>query len=207
MSRAAKIVQRQAMWQRLFKRLRPLWLSLGALFIFAGLLHLTGFTINGSASMPHHFYRNAYGKISIGDTVSVCLPKAVTQSGLKQGYIYSSAHQCPNGSVHVIKEVIALPGDRVVLDENKMCVTHANQTHCYIAPIFAFGPETGKPIKQFVTLGSYANTSGYWLYGKGSPQYSWDSRYYGPVKRWAIGHKLRPIFHQRRKAVPAESAA
>lgn len=144
--------------------------------------------LNISGSMPVGIYRKlTASSIHVGDIVAVCLPKALEQVGLKQHYLTGS-RTCPYGAAPVVKQVIAVPGQKVTLSAQKICV----DTRCYPAPAQRNGI-TGDPVRRTVPLGEHKAT-GYWLYGAHSPDASWDSRYYGGVHRHAIQAVLRPLW-------------
>jgi type IV secretory pathway protease TraF len=93
-----------------------------------------------------------------------------------------------NGAIPIIKQVIAIPGDEVVLDSQSIVVNGK----FYPAPQ-RFIDHNNLPIKQFVTMGQHFNTPSYWLYGVHAPLDSWDSRYFGAVAQQHIINVVRPV--------------
>jgi conjugative transfer signal peptidase TraF len=157
------------------------------LLFLAAILKIAHIQFNLSASMPIGFY-HAFKTdlIKQGDIISACLPDNVTNEGLQRGYL--SKGKCANGAIPVIKQVIAIPGDDVILTIDGITVNG----HFYLAPHRAVD-HNNLPIKQFVTMGQYSNTLGYWLYGVHAPLDSWDSRYFGAVAQQHIINVVRPV--------------
>ncbi len=71
------------------------------------------FTINLTPSMPLGIYVKSYDVIQRGDIVAACLPESYKSLALNAGYLHRGA-RC-SGSDPIIKEVIAVPGDHVIL--------------------------------------------------------------------------------------------
>ncbi len=162
----------------------------GLLILFAA-IRLFGIIFTYTGSVPIGFYRiiTLDPSIKSGDYISFCLPNAAAQMGISRGYIKSGF--CPNGSEALIKEVIAVPGDQVTVKNNIMSINNTRATVNYITPIATLDKD-GLPVYRFIKDGTY-NSTGYWVYGFGSPQYSWDSRYYGEIPRKNITHRLLPF--------------
>ncbi len=76
----------------------------------------------------------------------------------------------------VLKEVIAIPGDTVIVTNKDMIV---NDKHFW-APIQK-RDRMGRAMVSKVVLNQPKRAYGYWLYGMNNPIYSWDSRYYGSI--------------------------
>lgn len=170
---------------------KPLFMLLVSLIlaIVTGyLLQFNHFQINLTPSMPLGLYR-VIQKASIqrSDIVVVCLPHQIAQEGLQQGYLTQG--KCPSGTIAVVKEVIATPGDTINLTQEGIRVNN----QFYLAPQRLVDSH-GLLIKRFVEYGVYSNINDYWLYGSHSPEDSWDSRYFGSIHRENIKHVMEPIF-------------
>ncbi len=83
---------------------------------------LLGYRLNTTTSMPVGIYRIAENKtLHRGDTVIFCLESeefirlAVSRNYLGDG-------QCPGGIPPLLKKVVALPGDSIALDNDKILV-------------------------------------------------------------------------------------
>jgi conjugative transfer signal peptidase TraF len=143
--------------------------------------------LNVSTSMPIGFYRTIQSSTLNHDhIVAACLPNHIGNEALQRGYL--SKGKCANGAIPVIKQVIAIPGDDVILTIDGITVNG----HFYLAPHRSVD-HNNLPIKQFVTMGQYSNTTGYWLYGVHAPLDSWDSRYFGAVAQQHIINIVRPV--------------
>jgi conjugative transfer signal peptidase TraF len=137
--------------------------------------------------MPIGFYQRVVStQIKRGDLVSVCLPKQIAVIALQRGYL--RAGSCPSKVIPVLKQVVAIPGDTVILTNSSITVNGIN----YAAP-FMSTDHNKKPMQKFISNGLYPPSHGYWLYGSNDAVKSWDSRYYGSVNRSAILAVYKPL--------------
>ena len=161
-------------------------LVIALLDIFSVAVLSLGYYFNWSSSMPIGLYKvSAPTDLKHGGVVVVCLPEAVGSVGLKRGYL--NPGRCPGGYSPIIKELIATPGDSVTLTLQAIVVNGQN----YIAPLQTQDTE-GRPLES-IPRGLNSQTPDYWLYGKGNPSDSWDSRYWGGVDRSSIIKKAAPV--------------
>lgn len=161
------------------------------MLIFIVVTHAIGMRINVTSSMPEGVYiLDNHQNIQVGSIVSVCLPENVAKEAIDKGYI-SKNRFCPNGSEPLIKEVIATPQDQVMVTPKSMIVTNDKGQEIYKAPNHKLSL-SGIPIKHFIDFGK--QKSGYWVYGRGNPDLSWDSRYFGGVQKENIKQVLKPIW-------------
>ncbi len=179
---------------KLFKR-PALWPLIIILVLMAipillmGICKLFGLVITYTGSVPPGLYRIKpadKNQISQGDYIAFCLPDKIAQYGMKRGYIHQG--DCTNGSQELIKEVIALPQDHVRITEQAIWVGK----YRYTAPVQKVD-HAGKWLERWVKNG-INQPHGYWVYGVGSPEYSWDSRYYGSINFNNIRHKMVPVW-------------
>lgn len=157
--------------------------------ILAGcfLLNIFHVRFNYTASMPIGFYwRVMSAHIKRGDLVSICLTDQLAKVALQSGYL--KVGNCPSGVVPMLKQVIAIPGDTISLNNYSVTV---NQTR-YVAP-FNVVDHNNKPIQKFITNGTYQLSDSYWVYGANDPLKSWDSRYYGAVSKAIITGVYKPL--------------
>ena len=136
-----------------------------------------GLVINITPSMPLGLYKQVQGPVKRGDIVLACLTNPHKELGLRRHYLLSG-FSC-EGSIPLIKKVIAVPGDDVVLGEDSIIVNgvkYSYKTYSY---------DTQGRALQALKRGKYRSTSGYWLIGT-HDEHSWDSRYWGPVARTQI---------------------
>lgn len=136
--------------------------------------------------MPIGLYKVADPQnLQKGDVVVACLPQTIGDEGLKRKYL--NPGHCPGGYSPIIKELIAIPGDNVILTPQSILVN--GQT--YIAPLHTEDLK-GQPLTS-IPRGEYFNTQNFWLYGAGNPADSWDSRYWGGVSKADIIKQAHPI--------------
>lgn len=158
------------------------------LFLIFSVLFTFNVRFNYTPSMPIGFYqRVSTTKIKRGDLVVVCLPKQVAVVALQRGYLRGGS--CPNKVIPVLKQVIAIPGDVVTLTNSHITVNSTT----YIAPFNSID-HNRQPLQKFIQNGIYQPSRGYWIYGANDPIKSWDSRYYGSVKRAEIIAVYKPLF-------------
>lgn len=157
-------------------------------FLLINVFKIFNIHLNYTESMPIGFYQKIHvAKIKDGDLTAVCLPDAIAIVGLKNHYLARGS--CTNGSTPVLKKIIAVPGDNVLLTNQFIRVNKI----IYYAPSQKKDPEKHW-VKKFINNGEYKHIHSYWLYGSNDPTYSWDSRYYGGVKRANIIGTYKPLF-------------
>ena len=160
------------------------WLFLPIfLLILVGICNIFAVMINTTASMPKGVYLKKFSKIGRGDIVAVCLNDQQNKLGLIRHYLKTGT-RC-HGAEPLIKQIIAIPGDRVELTDQFIAVN----SHIYFYPTF-YQDRQGNPLAVF-PRGIYLADS-YWLIGIHSA-YSWDSRYWGPVSAAQIIENLKPF--------------
>ena len=162
---------------QLFQDVRPVFYVIGLAAITLSLFWGLHLRVNLSPSMPIGIYRQLnIHSLQRGMTVSVCLPKRVAQTGLRRGFI--GRGHCPGGVEPVVKKLIAIPGDHLV-------VTHQGITvngHFYWTPVHEHDLHNA-PLERWAHDGTIVSSLGYWLYGSGAPNLSWDSRYFADVSK------------------------
>ena len=141
--------------------------------------------INITPSMKYGIYIKANGEIGEGDTVSVCLKDPYKKIALERNYA-AKGSKC-SGIDPLIKEVVAIPGDDVILADKYVEV---NQKR-YSFPTSHF--DSLDRVLAVYPRGKYLHTPSYWLIGVNNKK-SWDSRYFGPVSRAQILTKLKPLW-------------
>ncbi len=58
----------------------------------------------------------AHKKINTGDLISVCLPTGLAKYAHSRGYLVDWL--CINGYVAIIKQILAIPKDKVIMNTN-----------------------------------------------------------------------------------------
>lgn len=140
-------------------------------------------TINISPSMKEGIYINTYGILQRGDIVALCLTRHYQIYGLKRLYILKG-RTC-HGSEALVKKIIAIPGDHVILSGNTIVVNGVKYNFKTL-----YSDSLGRSLEVY-PRGNYPDTAGYWMIGTHAPN-SWDSRYWGPVSKNLILHKIQP---------------
>ena len=119
--------------------------------------------------------------------VSFCLAGPLGRESYERGYRERGV--CPDGGVPLLKPVLGRPGDTVrttpegiylnhVLIRNS--APHAKDRHGRPLPIYPFGTYRIGP-ESVWTVSTYTD-------------YSFDSRYFGPIPVEQIRHRLRPLW-------------
>ena len=140
--------------------------------------------INLTPSMPLGIYfEKKKNIIEQGDIVAACLPSKLREEALQRGYVLKGLY-C-QGTTPLIKIVVACPGDRVSIFNNRIVVNGI--TH----PIKKFLLDYQGRSLTLYPNGDYRST-GFWLIGKTSER-SWDSRYFGELKPKQILCVLQPL--------------
>ena len=135
--------------------------------------------------MAEGIYRREVGKIERGDTVAFCLEAPYKTVGLERFYMEKGS-AC-QGADPLIKQVIAIPGDEVLLANDFIAVNvviYPYQTR--------YVDRSNRPLAVY-PRGRYPSIRGYWLVGTHSP-YSWDSRYWGEIRSEQLRYKLKPVW-------------
>lgn len=159
----------------------------GSLVPVVAVLGLWGLRLNLSPSAPPGFWMRWPGELERGDWVMVCLPGPVAEFGRLRGYHPEGPPlgRCTDGSLPVLKQVFALPGDRVAVTRAGVVV--AGQALPGTAPL---GRDShGRPLPALAPVPRRLGPEDVWLLSDHIPN-SWDSRYYGPVSRHCVVSKM-----------------
>lgn len=165
------------------KRKYPL-IILFALFAIVSIVVFLGVSINITPSMKVGIYIRESGSLERGDIVALCLGEPYRTVGLDRQYI-EKGQKC-DGADPLIKQIIAVPGDNVILTDQYFEVNNTQYPYTTF-----YVDSVGR--KLFVyRRGNYFNTQGYWMVGTNARN-SWDSRYWGAVSKAQILYKLKPL--------------
>lgn len=134
--------------------------------------------------MPRGIYVKKFSEVTRGDIVAICLDSSHRQQGIKNHYL-KFGFGCA-GSQPLIKQVMAIPGDKVTLTDHSLAVNGK----IYAYPTF-YRDHLGNPLSVF-PRGTYSPTHHYWLLGTHNA-HSWDSRYWGPIPHHQIIENLKPL--------------
>ena len=163
----------------------PLPLLVALLGLFTLLVPRT-LRVNVTPSVPLGLYRIVQAPVDRGSLVEICLPARLTPLALRRGY--TDQGSCPGRTRPLLKEALAMTGDRIVL--TRLGVTRGGVLLPASAPRST--DSEGRPLPHLL-LGVYQLPVGsVWLYGP-HPR-SFDSRYFGPVAADLIRNTLVPLY-------------
>jgi conjugative transfer signal peptidase TraF len=142
-----------------------------------------GYRINFSASEPVGLWQvhASEDPLHRGDYVSFCAPVA--------WYPFLQTGDCPNGAKPFLKQLVGLPGDRVVVSDAGVVINGRALPDS--APLV-------RAISMDIRLPQWRGVmvlprDSYWMYGTGWPRRSFDSRYWGALPRSYILSIARPV--------------
>jgi conjugative transfer signal peptidase TraF len=159
--------------------------SLCAMAMALALLHVHGYRVNRSASLPCLVYRITPLKenepIQRGDCALIDLSlftNAVIELGVERGYV--------NRNEPMLKRIGGIPGDRIALDGDCLTVNGKAAKITVASADYYGGKLNAWPTP--ITL----SPDCYWI--NSDPERGFDSRYFGPVSRKAITHRAYHVF-------------
>ena len=148
------------------------------------IVYANGYRINLTNSMLKGIYQIQHTtNIKRDDLVSVCLPTKIAKHAHSRGYLVKGS--CGNGYAPVIKQILAIPKDRVVMNTSGIVVNGKYFNYKQEQVDHLSRPLNPKKINN--------NIDGYLLIGTNSND-SWDSRYFGELSRQDIIDVLKPIW-------------
>ncbi len=148
------------------------------------IFYANGYRINLTSSMLKGIYQIQHDKdIQRDDLVSVCLPTKIAKYAHSRGYLANGS--CSNGYVPIIKQILAIPNDKVIMNTNGIEVNDKYFNYKQEQADHLNRPLNPKNINK--------NIDGYLLIGTNSND-SWDSRYFGEVSKQDIMNVLKPIW-------------
>ena len=172
---------------------RRLLLASGGIAALVSLAVASGVRVNTTASVPKGLYRITGEAARKGSLVLACPPPvaavAAVAEGKRRGYIGSGF--CPSGTVHVIKKIVGMPGDRVAITGQGVTVNGER--------VPGSAPRQADPSGRPMPFGPAEYTLGpsqVLLMSNYSPL-SFDGRYFGPVDGSSIVGVLRPLLTYR----------
>lgn len=146
-----------------------------------------GLRFNWTLSAPVGVYREVAGPSRRGDLALLCLPSGIESLGRARNYL--SAGSCGRGSSPVLKQVVALPGDEVEVQQNFIAVNGRMLDRSELHDVDSLG----RPLAH-VPLGHRKVPDGEaWVLGIHRER-SWDSRYFGPIPIESIIGRVEPLF-------------
>lgn len=140
-----------------------------------------------SPSVPLGFYRLTSGRAQRGDYVMFCPPATpLFEEALRRSWI--ARGDCPAGTRHLMKMVVALEGDHVLFRDDGVFVDGRRVPNSGSRSQDDRGAMLPRPLVRDLVLGHDERV---FMSLKG-PE-SFDARYFGPIKGQLIG-RLKPVF-------------
>jgi conjugative transfer signal peptidase TraF len=158
--------------------------------LVAGISAAAGLRLNLTGSIPPGIYRTIDSNTVRGAIVLVCLPANVAGPARQRGYIPSGS--CPGGTSPIGKPVVAIAGDTVDVDERGVAVNGTLLTNSRPLTRDSYGAE----LMILRTVNHIVSDDELWLVSSHSPR-SFDSRYFGPVRRSDVRARLSPVLVER----------
>jgi len=159
--------------------------SLAFLLVLAGMAFVSGFRFNPTPSYPLGLWRiKSLGRaVAVGDRVFICPPPGeIFELARERGYLGHGL--CPGWFSPLIKTVVAVAGQRVVIDGD-IAVDGMRLPHSSVRPVDGEGrglpPDSGGivPVGQLSVFSEFAG--------------SYDSRYFGPIPAAGVLGLARPL--------------
>ena len=166
------------------------WISIFFLSILSAVLLLSaiGFRINMTDSIPAGVYRMTGIKNLKNSFVIFCPEdKPAFQQARNRGYIDSGL--CHGGYGYLMKKVVAIKGDNISVTDEGVFVNH--QLIPFSKPISTDG--MNRPLPQWRPI-DYQLKEDEILTMTSQSEWSFDSRYYGPVHTGQIKGMITPVW-------------
>ncbi len=145
---------------------------------------LFGLRLNTSPSLPIGIYVVTSGNSS--SLVEFCPAEPLATVSIERGY--RDRGSCPDGAAPLLKPVVAITGDSVEFSAAGIAVNGKQLPNT--APLAV--DTKGRPLPHW-PFGHYLVSRGtVWVASSHLPQ-SFDSRYFGPVRKTLIREYLRPL--------------
>ena len=163
---------------------RSLVVGSGLLAAFFTVVGLAGIRINTTPSLPVGLYIETGAQSPL---VEFCPAGESAELAARRGY--RTPGNCPDGASALLKPIVAKTGDVVELSGKGISVNgHLVRN---TAPLAV---DTDHRALEHFPFGRYAVRDGDVWVASSYNKRSFDSRYYGPVRRSAIRGHLRPLF-------------
>jgi conjugative transfer signal peptidase TraF len=154
-----------------------------------------GLTFNSTASMPRGVWQRQgdvsdLAQLPYRQAVTLCPPKVdATRLVIERGYLQAS--DACDGSPVLMKRVAARPGDVVIVGDDFIAFHAKGRLYPELRAALHRQDKLGRSLIA-MTPGKYVVADGtVWLLADG--EYSFDSRYYGPVDIHQLQSRVRPL--------------
>lgn len=172
--------------QRRVRTVRPL-VGVGLFLVVLVAPRALGLRVNATVSMERGLYREVDGEPRVGDVVAACVPAFAARLARERGYLGGGA--CPGGARPVVKTVAALGGATLLPTGEGIEVDGRLLPASRSLPV----DSAGRPLEPFLRVAVRLADGEVWLHSSRHPR-SWDSRYFGPVRREAVVSVVRPVW-------------
>lgn len=143
--------------------------------------------VNWTDSMPRGLYQRVDPALVRGEWVAVCLDGKAARIARERAYVIAGS--CASGLIPIVKNIAAIPGDRVALEHDGVRINGERLEASEIRDRDRRGePLEHAPEDEFVLAEDH-----YWVMGA-KLELSWDSRYFGPIRRGQIVGGARPVW-------------
>lgn len=159
--------------------------SLATPAVLAGLGVVAGMRVNLTPSYPLGLWRieQLTRAVAVGDRIFICPPPIVSfELARERGYLGRGL--CPGWFSPLIKTVIALAGQRVVID-GSITVDGVRLAHSFVRPLDGKGRALAPGASGIVPTGNL------FLFSEFAGSY--DSRYFGPIPAGGALGLARPL--------------
>lgn len=164
------------------------WIRVPAAVVCAGLVAgMAGVRVNTTPSLPEGLYLTSAldGVPRRGMIVEACLVPTVSAFAQARGYVGHGS--CEDGSMPLLKPVVAVPGDVVEVAADGVQVNGV-----VVVPPAVINDGAGRPLRP-IPPGTYRVGRGeVWLLSDYN-RYSFDSRYFGAVPVAQLRGKAKPL--------------
>jgi conjugative transfer signal peptidase TraF len=143
--------------------------------------------VNWTESMPRGLYQRVDPALVRGEWVAVCLEGEAARIARERSYVIAGS--CASGLAEIVKQIVAVPGDRIDLGRGGVRVNGEPIAGSELLD----RDSQGEPLAH-AEEGEIVLADGrYWVMGT-NVRRSWDSRYFGPVARAQIVGGARPLW-------------
>lgn len=158
-----------------------------ACVVIVGIALIFDLRVNWTASMPKGLYRSVDPDYQRGEWVAICLEGDASAFARDRAYVIAGS--CPEGLAAVFKQIRGVAGDRIELAESGVRINGESVSGSALKRF----DSQGRPLKSAGFGTSRLLDETFWVMGIHLDQ-SWDSRYFGPVRKHQIVGKAVPIW-------------
>lgn len=160
-------------------------IGVSLILILERVMSLGGFCVNiSSRSLPYGLYQISDAlEPDYGDYALTCLEGEAAQMAFERMYIHRG--RCPSGLMPVMKRIAAKPGDQIDIKNGHVRINGEALSQYPVRAVDSRGDD----LRVLYQTPMIINPGYYYLLSDYHPR-SWDSRYWGQVKIYALA---RPV--------------